>query len=146
MDDQNDLIEVTLAKIVIRERSPEQYIYLKEKNGDRVFPIVIGIFEAIAINREIKGESPERPMTHDLLSNVIDGMGASLERIVVTELKGDTFHANLILVTDGRMVRVDSRPSDAIALAVRQDARIFVSESVLNSVSASQDLSGPDVV
>jgi bifunctional DNase/RNase len=146
VDDQNDLIEVTLAKIVIRERSPEQYIYLKEKNGDRLFPIVIGIFEAIAINREIKGESPERPMTHDLLSSVIDSMGATLERIVVTELKGDTFHANLILITDGRMVRVDSRPSDAIALAVRQDARIFVSESVLNSVSASQDLSGPDVI
>lgn len=137
--DENGLIEVDLARIVIRERSPEQYIYLKEKEGDRTFPIVIGIFEAIAINREIKGDISERPMTHDLMSSIIENLKARLERIVVTDLRGDTFHADLLLETDGEVVTVDSRPSDAIALAVRQKARIFVSESVLDRVGTVED-------
>ena len=134
MEDGNGYVEVELAKIIIRERSPEQYIYLKEIDGERVFPIVIGIFEAVAINRQIKGEIPERPMTHDLLSGVLDELDARLDRILVTDLRGDTFHANLMLQTDGKTVIVDSRPSDAVALAVRQDARMFVSETVFDQV------------
>ena len=139
-EDKEQYVEVELSKIVIREKSPEQYIYLKEIGGQRSFPIVIGIFEAIAINRRIKGEMPERPMTHDLLSGVLDELNARLDRVLVTDLKGDTFHANLLLRTDGRTVIVDSRPSDAIALAVRQDARIFVSETVLDQVNSGDKL------
>ncbi len=142
-EDKEQYVEVELSKIVIREKSPEQYIYLKEIGGQRTFPIVIGIFEAIAINRRIKGEIPERPMTHDLLSGVLDELDARLERVLVTDLKGDTFHANLLLRTNGKTVIVDSRPSDAIALAVRQDARIFVSETVLDQVNSGDKLDSP---
>jgi hypothetical protein len=144
MEDGNGYIEVELAKIVIRERSPEQYIYLKEVDGERVFPIVIGIFEAVAINRHIKGEVPERPMTHDLLSEVLDELDARLDRILVTDLKGDTFHANLMLQTNGKTVMVDSRPSDAVALAVRQEARMFVSETVFDQVENGGKPIGPE--
>ncbi len=143
IEDKEQYVEVELSKIVIREKSPEQYVYLKEIDGARTFPIVIGIFEAIAINRQIKGEMPERPMTHDLLSSVLSELDARLDRVLVTDLKGDTFHANLLLRTDGKTVRVDSRPSDAIALAVRQDARIFVSEAVLDRVNSGGKLGGP---
>ena len=144
MEENNGLVEVELAKIVIRERSSEQYIYLQEKDGDRSFPIVIGIFEAIAINRKIRGDEPERPMTHDLLSDVIRSFNGSLDRVVVTELKNETFHACLYITTEGEPVEVDSRPSDAIALAVRQDARIFVAESVFDRVTgAENDGGGP---
>ncbi len=141
-EDKEQYVEVELLKIVIREKSPEQYIYLKEIDGERTFPIVIGIFEAIAINRRIKGEMPERPMTHDLLSGILDELDTSLDRVLVTDLKGDTFHASLLLRTDGKIVEVDSRPSDAIALAVRQDARIFVSEAVFDRVNSGEKLGG----
>ncbi len=134
MDDQNLRVEVELSKIVIRERSPEQYIYLQELDGDRTFPIVIGIFEAMAINREIRGEEPQRPMTHDLLSSIIDTLGARLEEVVVNDLRDDTFHASLIIHSNGDVMEVDARPSDAIALAVRQKSRIFVAESVFDRV------------
>lgn len=144
MEDGNGYVEVELAKIVIRERSPEQYIYLKELDGERVFPIVIGIFEAVAINRQIKGEIPERPMTHDLLSKILDELNAHLDRVLVTDLRGDTFHAKLMLQIDDRTVMVDSRPSDAIALAVRQDARIFVSETVFDQVGTGGNPIGPE--
>ena len=142
MEDGNGYVEVELAKIIIRERSPEQYIYLKEIDGGRVFPIVIGIFEAVAINRQIKGEVPERPMTHDLLSGILYELVARLDRVLVTDLRGDTFHANLMLQIDGKTVIVDSRPSDAVALAVRQDARIFVSDAVFDQVDNGGKLPG----
>jgi bifunctional DNase/RNase len=138
MADEGPIVEVELAKIVIRERSPEQYIYLKEKDGERIFPIVIGIFEAIAINRHIRGDEPERPMTHDLMSNLLKGFDATLERVVVTDLKNETFHACLYIGANGTTVEVDSRPSDAIALAVRQNAKIFVAESVFDRVAGAQ--------
>ena len=128
-------LEAELSRIVIDEQSDQQIIVIKEKDGERSFPIVIGIFEAIAISRHVRGDTAERPMTHDLLSSVVGGLDAQLEKIVVTELRGDTFHANLFLRTDGRVVEVDSRPSDAIALAVRQDARIYVAEQVFSRVN-----------
>jgi bifunctional DNase/RNase len=138
MGDEGPIVEVELAKIVIRERSPEQYIYLKEKDGERIFPIVIGIFEAIAINRHIRGDEPERPMTHDLMSNLLAGFNATLDRVVVTDLRNETFHACLYIGSNGATIEVDSRPSDAIALAVRQNAKIFVAESVFDRVSSTQ--------
>ncbi len=133
------LVEVELARIAIRETGPEQYVFLKEKNGDRIFPIVIGIFEAIAINREVRGEKPERPMTHDLLLSVIKHLGAEVEKIVVTDLKDGTFYANIHIRTKEGEVVVDARPSDAMALAVRSGSPIFAAEKVLQQVASSPE-------
>lgn len=124
-----------LARIIISETSDEQVIVLKEVNGERAFPIVIGIWEAVAIDRNLKGKKTPRPMTHDLLENVIHGLDSKLERIVVTELRDRTFYAKLVLRRNGKTVEIDSRPSDAIALAVQMRAPIYVEESVLEEVT-----------
>jgi bifunctional DNase/RNase len=131
-----------LSRIIISETNDEQVIVLKEVEGERAFPIVIGIWEAVAIDRNIKGKKTPRPMTHDLLQNVIQGLDSKLERIVVTELKDRTFFAKLILKKNGRMVEVDSRPSDAIALAVQMRAPIYVDESVIEEVTPGPGLGG----
>ncbi len=130
------MVEMQLIRIVIHETGDEQVIVLREKNGERSFPIVIGIFEAAAIDRKIKKIRTPRPMTHDLLENVIRGMGATLERIVVTELRESTFFAKLVLKANGKVAEIDSRPSDAIALATQWGAPIFVAEEVLEAVGA----------
>jgi bifunctional DNase/RNase len=124
-----------LSRIIISETNDEQVIVLKEVDGERAFPIVIGIWEAVAIDRNIKGKKTPRPMTHDLIENVIAGLDCTLDRIVVTELKDRTFYARLVLRKNGKMVEVDSRPSDAIALAVQMKAPIYVNESVLDEVT-----------
>ncbi|MBU0759514.1 MAG: bifunctional nuclease family protein [Candidatus Omnitrophica bacterium] len=124
-----------LNKIRIDENRGEQIIVLKEKGGDRLLPIVIGIMEVTAIKMKINGVKPPRPMTHDLLYTTIKQVGARLDKIVVTKLEQNTFFAKLVLQVDGRMEEVDARPSDSIALAIRADAPIFVEEEVLNSVS-----------
>jgi bifunctional DNase/RNase len=128
------VVPMELSRIIISETNDEQVIVLKEVGGERAFPIVIGIWEAVAIDRNIKGKKTPRPMTHDLLENVIGGLDAKLDRIVVTELKDRTFYAHLILKRNGKSVEVDSRPSDAIALAVQMKAPIYVDEQVLDEV------------
>ena len=112
----------------------EQVIVLKENEGDRAFPIVIGIWEAVAIDRNIKGKKTPRPMTHDLIENIIGGLDSKLEKIVITDLKDRTFFARLFLKRNGKSVEIDSRPSDAIALAVQMKAPIWVNESVIEEV------------
>ena len=129
------MIHMELSRIIISETNDEQVIVLKEVDGERAFPIVIGIWEAVAIDRNIKGKKTPRPMTHDLIENVISGLDCKLDRIVVTELKDRTFYARLVLRKNGKMVEVDSRPSDAIALAVQMKAPIYVNESVLDEVT-----------
>lgn len=129
------IVEMELNKIRIDENRGEQIIVLKEKGGDRLLPIVIGIMEVTAIKMKINGVKPPRPMTHDLLYTTIKQVGARLDKIVVTKLEQNTFFAKLVLQVDGRMEEVDARPSDSIALAIRADAPIFVEEEVLNSVS-----------
>jgi bifunctional DNase/RNase len=131
-----------LSRIIISETNDEQVIVLKEVDGERAFPIVIGIWEAVAIDRNIKGKKTPRPMTHDLIENVISGLDCSLDRILVTELKDRTFYARLVLRRNGKMVEVDSRPSDAIALAVQMKAPIYVNESVLDEVTPNSGLGG----
>ncbi len=126
--------EMELSRVIIRETAEEQIIILKEKAGERVFPIVIGIMEAVAIDRRLKGHLPHRPLTHDLVYNIIKGMGASLERIVISDLREHTFYAKLIISRNGEVVEVDSRPSDAIALGVANDTSIFVADHVLDEV------------
>jgi len=121
-----------LNKIIIDEKRQEQIIVLKEKEGKRILPIVIGILEATAIKMEVGGINPPRPLTHDLLKNVIAELGASLDKIVVDKLENNTFHAKLYLAVDGKIKQVDARPSDSVALAIRAKAPIFVEEEVLN--------------
>ncbi len=130
------MVPMELCRIVIRETSAEQHIYLRETGGKkRQFPIVIGQTEAFEIHRKINGNKPPRPMTHDLLASVIEHLDATLKQIVVTRLENNTFYAKLVLVRDGQEIEVDSRPSDAIALAVRFEAAIFVEEAVLDQVA-----------
>ena len=123
---------MALQRILINETSDQQYIFLKEKGGDRSFPIVIGYFEALAIDRFVKEVSVPRPMTHDLLAQVVQAVGARVVKVDVTNLKDSTFYAVIHLEgPDGRASEVDARPSDAIALATAVKAPIFVSEKVV---------------
>jgi uncharacterized protein len=130
------MVEMQLSRIVIRESSDHQAIFLKEKGGSRQFRIVIGIFEAAAIDRRVRERQTPRPMTHDLLANVIASLGSKLERVVVSDLRDNTFYARLVLSSGegGDPIEVDARPSDAIALAAHLDAPIFVEDSVLDAV------------
>jgi len=123
-------MEAELSRIIIDEQSDQQVIVIKERNSNRSFPIVIGIVEILAIDRRLKGIKPPRPMTHDLLGSVIEGLGAKLEKIVINDLRHHTFYAKIHLSLNGQTVEVDSRPSDAIALGVACDAPIYVAEHV----------------
>lgn len=132
------MVEMQLARIVIRETSDQQCVYLREKGGVRQFPIVIGIFEAMAIDRKVRDRGTQRPMTHDLLASVVQALGGALERVVVSDLRDNTFFASLrFRRPDGAEAQVDARPSDAIALAVHLGAPIFVEDKVLETVLAS---------
>lgn len=132
------MVEMELVEIRIDETSSEQVIVLKEKQGQRFVPIVIGMFEAQSIHVKINNIQLPRPLTHDLLMGVIEALGAVPLRIVVNNLEHNTFYARLVLQTqDGGEVDVDSRPSDAIALALRAEVPIYVEEDVLAQLSAS---------
>jgi bifunctional DNase/RNase len=128
-------VEVELSRIIINETSDQQVIVLKERNGKRSFPIVIGIVEIFAIDRRLKGIKPPRPMTHDLLDSIIENLGAKIEKIIISDLRNHTFYANICLSLDGRIIKIDSRPSDAIALGVASNAPIYVAEDVFEKTS-----------
>ena len=128
-------IEAELLRIIINESSDQQIIVLKERNGQRSFPIVIGIVEIFAIDRRLKGIKPPRPMTHDLLDSIIRNLGAKIEKIVINDLRNHTFYAKIHLSLNGQIVKVDSRPSDAIALGVASNAPIYVAEDVFEKTS-----------
>ncbi len=123
-----------LNKIIISEMQDQQIIVLHEVNGERSFPIVIGSSEAMAIDRRLKGRSAPRPLTHDLLANVIENLGGELERIEIHNLQQHTFFARLHIRQNGRIIEIDSRPSDAIALGVATSVPIYVSQQVLDEV------------
>lgn len=125
------MIEMELNKIVIDEKRHDQLIVLKEKDGNRILPIVIGLNEASAIKLKISGFSPPRPLTHDLLHSTIENLEANVDKIIIDKLEENTFHAKLILKHNGKIKVIDARPSDSIALAVRAHAPIFVKETVL---------------
>ena len=129
-------IQVELKRIIITETSEQQVIYLKEVVGERSFPIVIGLNEALAIDRRLKGQPTPRPQTHELLSSVIEKMDGKLERILINDLQDSTFFARLVIRHSGKTVEIDSRPSDAIALGISNDVPIFVAEHVLDDVGA----------
>ena len=130
------MIEVELSRIIIDEEKKEQVVVLKEKGGDRFLPIVIGINEAAAIKMKLSGFVPPRPLTHDLMSAIITKLNATLERIVVDNLTEGTFHAKLYFKKeDNKSIVIDARPSDGLALAVRNKTPIFVEEHVLGKLS-----------
>ena len=122
-----------LRRIIISEVDDHQVIILKEVDGDRSFPIVIGIFEATSIDRRVRGMHSPRPLTHDLITSVVEQMGGEIQDIVISDLKEHTYFAKLRVRKDGELIDVDCRPSDAIALAVRypEQVPIFAKEEVL---------------
>ena len=128
-------VRMDLSQIVISETRDQQLIVLRERNGTRELPIVIGLDVAFAIDRRVKGVHLSRPLTHDLLANVIESLGAELEKIVVNDLRQHTFYAKLVIRNQGELVEVDSRPSDAIALGVATEVPIYVEEHVLREVA-----------
>jgi bifunctional DNase/RNase len=132
------MIEMELSKIVIDEKRHDQLIVLKEKGGNRILPIVIGLNEASAIKLKISGFIPPRPLTHDLLQSTIENLDARIERIVIDKLEENTFHAKIVLKSaSGETKVIDARPSDSIALSVRAHAPIFVENEVIQN---SQEL------
>ena len=131
------MIQMELVRIVMNERRGEQMVVLKEKEGKRTLPIIIGIPEASAIKLKISGIQPPRPMTHDLLKNTIEQLAATLKKVIIDRLRENTFYAKLVLNdTQGRELILDARPSDSIALALRADCPIFTTENLLNQVGA----------
>ncbi len=127
------MVEMELNKIVIDEKRHDQLIVLKEKNGNRVLPIVIGLAEASSIKLKISGLPSPRPLTHDLLHTIISNLGANIEKIVIDKLEDNIFHAKMVLKTKSADIKIiDCRPSDSIALAVRAHAPIFVEDDVIN--------------
>jgi len=127
-------VPMQLARIIISENDDQQIIILKETNGNRNFPIVIGIAEAAAIDRRLKKRSTPRPPTHELLASVIEQMGGKVERVVINDLRDRTFFALLYIRQGEKVIQIDSRPSDAIALGIGHDVPIFVEEKVLEAV------------
>ena len=126
-----ELMEVKVMGIVVDPKASNPVVVLVDLTGQKALPIWIGVFEAEAISRGLEDVVTLRPMTHDLMKQILDTFQASLTRVVISDIKGNTFYANLHLNIEGREMIVDSRPSDAIALAVRVKAPIFIAESVI---------------
>jgi len=124
-------VHMELRRIIISEVEDHQVIVLKEVDGDRSFPIVIGFFEASCIDRRVKGIISQRPLTHDLIVSAVEQMGGEVQDIVISDLREHTYYAKLRVRNDGELVEVDCRPSDAIAVAVTAKVPIYVNEDVL---------------
>ena len=133
------MIEMTIDSIRVSLMNYQRVVILKEKMADRYLPIWIGPAEADAIAVKLQGVTVPRPLTHDLLHSAIDALGAIVNFIVINDLKNDTFYAKIILNVDGTQMEVDSRPSDALALAVRAEAPIYAEEAVLDKASILLD-------
>lgn len=132
-----------VSRILIREMADMQVIELAETDGQRRFPIVIGLPEAFAIDRRIKGVRVPRPQTHELLAEAIRALGGSLREIRIDDIDGGTFFAKLVIDRDGETVVIDSRPSDAIALGVADGVPILVEEHVLEAATADPGVEAP---
>ncbi|MBC8106239.1 MAG: bifunctional nuclease family protein [Anaerolineae bacterium] len=127
-------VQMELHKIIITDTQDQQIIMLKEVDGERKFPMVIGTDSANAIERRLKGIQAPRPLTHDLLSSVIEQLGGTVERIEINNLQDHTFFASIHIRRNGEVVEIDSRPSDAIALGIATTVPIYVAEHVLDEV------------
>jgi uncharacterized protein len=129
-------VPMELSRIIISEINDQQVIYLKEIEGQRSFPILIGIFEATSIDRRVKGFPSPRPLTHDLIVAAVEALGGEFQDVVISELKEHTYYARLRIRAHGELIEIDARPSDAIAVAVTCSPvlPIYVNEEVLNDV------------
>ncbi len=136
------MIELTIESIRVSLMNYQRVVILKEKDSDRYLPIWIGPAEADAIAVRLQEVAVARPLTHDLLRSVIDSLGASVDYVIVNDLSNDTFFARIMLQIDGRVMEIDSRPSDAIALAVRVQVPIYADESVLEKAGVKLDQEG----
>jgi len=132
------LVRMELSRIIINEIADQQVIYLREMEGERTFPILIGLFEASSINRRFTDEPPPRPLTHDLLKNAIEQLGGDTQDVVINNLLDHTYYAVIRIRWEGELIEVDSRPSDAIALSVHYDPPlpIYVDDNVLEEVAS----------
>ena len=133
------MIEMVIESIRVSLMNYQRVVILKEKESDRYLPIWIGPAEADAIAVRLQEVAVARPLTHDLLRSIIDALGGSIQYIVVNDLANDTFYARIIMEVDGRVLEIDSRPSDAIALAVRVQVPIFADEAVLEKAGVRLD-------
>ena len=125
------VIEVKINGLAVDAQAKSHVVILKEKEGERVLPIWIGPAEAQAIARELSGQRFPRPLTHDLLATIVEGLKAKVTRVVIADLRDNTFFAHLVIEKDGEVVAIDARPSDSIAVALRTGADIFVNEKLL---------------
>ena len=125
------VVEVRVNGLVVEQKTQQNVVILREKEGDRILPIWIGPGEAQAIRRLLAEESFPRPLTHDLLHTVIEGLKGQVTRVVIAELRENTFYANIVVEREGEALTVDARPSDSIAIALRAQAPIFVNDALL---------------
>ena len=133
------MIELVLSKIKVDETRNEQVIVLKEKDGNRYLPVVIGISEVNAIKLKLSGIKPPRPLTHDLLISVIESLGSKLQKVLIDRLENNTFYAKLFLSANhSKEIHIDARPSDSVALALRVGVPIFVAETVLQEAGVTE--------
>ena len=142
---KSKMVEMTVFQLTVDPFTNMPIIILRDRDGQRVLPIWVGVFEANAIALQIENVETPRPMTHDLLKNVIDDLNARVERVVVSDLKENTFYATIHMRANEHDVLVDARPSDAIALALRTRSPIFVEESVIQSARAVESTKETDV-
>jgi len=133
-------VEMKIRGLMMDPVTNMPIVILKDTGSDTVLPIWVGVYEANAIALEIEKVTTPRPMTHDLIKNVLTGLESQVHKVVVTELREDTFYAVIWLEREGRIISVDSRPSDALALALRMDCPIFVEDEVLKSSKIAANL------
>ncbi|MGA8108798.1 MAG: bifunctional nuclease family protein [Acidobacteriaceae bacterium] len=126
-------VEMKIRGLMVDPSTNSPVVILKDPNSEAVLPIWVGLYEANAIALEVEKSTTPRPLTHDLLRNVVQGLNAQVQRVVVSELRGDTFYAVIWMEQNGEVVAIDARPSDALALALRSDCPIFVAEEVLQA-------------
>jgi hypothetical protein len=138
------MVEMAVESVRVHMLSTQHVVILKDLERPRFLPIWIGPWEANAIAMKLQGISPERPLTHDLFAGVLKELGATIREVVIAELADETFHARILLETAGRVVEIDARPSDALALAVRTGVRIFAAEEVLDRAGVASDEAGGD--
>jgi hypothetical protein len=138
------LIEMSVESVRVHMLSTQHVVILKDLERQRFLPIWIGPWEANAIAMKLQGLSPERPLTHDLFAGVLEELGATIREVVIADLADETFHARILLETEGRVLEIDSRPSDALALAVRAGVRIFAAEDVLDRAGVASDAADDD--
>jgi hypothetical protein len=133
------MVEVTIDSIRVSLVSPQRLVILKDLEQERFLPIWIGPFEAEAITIKLQDVDVKRPLTHDLLNTFISELGAVISHVLVNDLRDDTYYAHVVVDVDGRRLEIDSRPSDAIALAVRAGVRIFVAQEVMEKASITPE-------